>query len=152
MIYYLVTPKCTDPNRNTLYLTAQQSTRTVAVASLLPNNDPSQLWTPVEYLPGGNDQGFVLLNLQTDMVIAAPTDDAPVQLISVGAVAGSRATWAFKGEGEGYGALQLQQDTDMNLNVKGGGPYPSGIGVLAWSWSGGDPNEVWTFQLVAANA
>jgi hypothetical protein len=145
MIYYLVTPQCTDPNRKTLYLTAQQSTSTVAVASLLPNNDPSQLWTPVEYLPGGNDQGFVLLNQQTAMVIAAPNDDAPVQLISVRSVGGSRATWAFKGEG--YGALQLQQNTDMNLNVKGDGPYPSGTGVLAWSWGGGDPNEVWTFNV-----
>lgn len=145
MIYYLVTPQCTDPNGNKLYLTAQQSTSTVAVATLLPNADPSQLWTPVEFLLGGNDQGFVLVNRQTNKVIAAPNDSASVSLMGFGAVRSSRATWKYGGTGGGFGALQLQQNTDMNLNVPGNGPYPSGTGVFVWGWSGGDANEVWAF-------
>lgn len=142
MIYYFVTPKCTDPKGNTLYLTAEAVTGTVVVA--LKNNDPSQLWTPVEYLPGGYDQGFVLLNPGNKMVIASPTNDYPVKLISDEGI-DTRATWAF--EGEVYGALQLQQDITMNLNVEGSGPYHSGTPVLAWEWGGGNPNEVWTFQI-----
>lgn len=52
MIYYKISPDCVDPNNQRLYLTAQQSTASVAVMTLLPNDDWSQLWTPVEYILG----------------------------------------------------------------------------------------------------
>ena len=143
MIYYKISPQCVDPNGRPLYLTAQQSTLTVAVATLLPNNDSSQLWTPVEYI-SGNDQGFVLLNRQTNMVISAPDNDAPVKLTALDAM--NRGTWKFLGQD--YGALQLQANTDMNLNVSGDGQYPTGTEVLAFDWAGGHPNEVWNFQMV----
>jgi hypothetical protein len=143
MIYYRISPETSDPNGKPLFLTAQQSTRTVAVATLLPNNDPSQLWTPVEYI-WGTDQGFVLLNYQTNMVISAPNDNAAVALTNH--IDMNRGTWKF--QGVNYGALQLQANTDMNLNVAGDGPYPSGTAVLAWDWSDGAPNEVWNFLMV----
>lgn len=144
MVDYLVSPQCADPYGEPLYLTAQPSTSTVVVASLLPNTDPSQLWEPVEYLTEGMYLGMVLLNRQANMVISAPMDDAAVLLIEAGAVGGSRSIWGFNDAS--YGAIQLQQNTDMNLNVRGNGPYPSGTAVLAWSWGGGEPNEVWTFR------
>jgi len=127
MIYYRISPETSDPNGKPLFLTAQQSTRTVAVATLLPNNDPSQLWTPVEYI-WGTDQGFVLLNYQTNMVISAPNDNAAVALTNH--IDMNRGTWKF--QGVNYGALQLQANTDMNLMW----PEMARIHRVRQSWHG----------------
>lgn len=92
----------------------------------------------------GYEQGFVLLNYQTSMVISAPNDDSAVKLTKL--VDMNRGVWRFLGVD--YGAIQLQANTNMNLNVEGDGPYNSGTRVLVWDWSGGDSNEIWNFSMV----
>ncbi len=139
MIYYLISPLCTDASGKPLFLTAIRATKTVEATSQLPNNDASQLWTPIQ--DGGTDNAFVLLNKENDMVIVARAN-APVLLASSDTT--SRATWLFVGNG----AIQLQADTGQNLNVSGGGPYSSGTPILTWGWDGGAPNELWTMKKV----
>lgn len=143
MIYYRISPQCTDSKSQQLYLTAQRTTNTVVVATSLSGDDRAQLWTPVVYISGSN-HGFVLLNAETNQVISAPGDNEPVILTTLDDM--KRGTWAFNGQG--HGALQLQANTDMNLNVSGNGPYESNTKVSAWSWSRGQTNELWTFQRV----
>lgn len=101
-------------------------------------NDPSQYWTPVEFITGSNNKGFALLNVKTQKVVCSRASNQPVTQVSPTGMSGSSATWNAVGN-----AIQLNANTDQNLNVAGNNNYVAGTPVLSWSWSGGEPNETW---------
>ncbi|MEP7286446.1 MAG: hypothetical protein ABI947_11820 [Chloroflexota bacterium] len=146
---YYVLPKCKDPNNQELCLTLRVSGPKPFIYSVVVATKDLerefQTWTPIEWLDRGKDQGFILLNPETNMVIVAPDDDQAVKVNPLASLAAiDRVFWKFVGSE--YGAIQLQANTKMNLNVKGSGPYPSGTLVLAYSWKKKQSNAMWTFH------
>lgn len=152
MIYYKILPKCAP----TLALTYVDDPENLNVALLKADSDDldTQLWTPIEVIKGTN-HGFALLNKYSNLVLAAPQNNAPLQAISQKdlflddkVTDAHMATW--KWTGLGYGGLQLQRNTDMNLNVFTVDSCKSGDTVGVWNWSDGKDKEVWEFRAVLA--
>ena len=141
MMYYTISPLL---NEGTLFLTAQASSYTVAVAATNTQDPASQLWTPIECI-SPNQQGFVLLNKGCNFVIAETQSSGPVSLVPIND--SRQAIWNLVVPDEdpeppttGYAALQLVPTTypGMNLNV-----YQDGTDVYAWGWGNGTANELW---------
>ncbi|MDX2042340.1 MAG: hypothetical protein SF097_13885 [Acidobacteriota bacterium] len=160
MLAYTISPLCTDPTGAALYLSVNKQTQDIVVWTKLPNNDPSQLWIPLQYVNNNGAQGVVLLNAMTNKIIAAPNDAAAVTQIPLDLqqMEENRCSWnildARTGPATHWGAVQLNKNQKMNLNVEGGGPYPNGTRVLVWGWSvlPGANNQSWTFAPVLNNA
>jgi hypothetical protein len=137
--YYTVSPVCTSGGSK-LFLTAGSASN-VIVDEQSTSDPDSQLWTLVQHF---NPNGMLIVskNLSVDgqaLAIDAPSNDAAVKLVPVGALV--RGTWNIIDDG----AVQLHADPSMNLNVNGSQPIGQGSTVLAWgNWSGAS-NEVWAF-------
>jgi hypothetical protein len=148
---YTISPQCTTPQGQQLYLTATTTYDVTANTQILDASgmqDASQLWAAIWQ----SDTDTVLLVsslLSTGgkvYAIDAPFTNAPVVLVLQQNLQNGEWNYCSSSSDRSY-AIQLYADTAMTLNVDGSGtpPYTSGTPVLAWEYPNASPNNTWAF-------
>jgi hypothetical protein len=136
-IEYKISPHCTTPDGQKLYLTADGQGQVVVKTDL--GSNPAQLWlrTTCE-----DPKRAYIINVATNTCIHIQARNQRVTLIPVPDKPDENCLWNL-----GARAIQSARNSDWNLNV-GGDSYPDGSPVIVWDhWKAGN-NECWDWLTV----
>jgi hypothetical protein len=147
----MIAPGCKGPSGETLALAATEDGQIVVQDASMPT---SGLWWTLIYDVA--TQSFAMINAlsvelgkPSALALSGPvinSGEIQLTLSPIGAGLSNLMTWNVEAISTAL-AVRPTLSAALNLNVAGNGPYPPGSAVIAYyDGTGGQPNEIWTFQ------
>jgi len=142
-VYYYLVSKATDPNGNSLAMTAIDG---VVEVKQLNYSDEAQQWEKrtVTSRTDAQHQPYGLVNKKFNTCIARDVNHQGAKLLLKSPDTcnfDELAMW----RDESFGGINSEADWEQKINIPGNGPYTDGQKLVTWGYSGGASNETWYY-------